>query len=124
MILLSIALLFGQQISADAEQAEIVVIGQRLARWSATYMIRGSKLRCAAKTSTGDPDIDSLGCKAFETCADQLAPRIAKSDEKSLANSDRLAMKAGIKQDLSACVADQRTVLIAELAKNRQNSPR
>lgn len=124
MILLLAALLNVQDIPTAPDQAEIVVIGQRLAHWTGTYKIRGSKLRCATKVSTGDRDVDALGCKAFEICADPLAPRIAKSDEKSLADEDRASLKAGIRRDLAACVDEQRIQLIAQLAQSRRVRPR
>lgn len=120
MLILITALLMAQQAMADPEQTEIVVIGQKLSHWTGKYAIRGSKLRCSTKTSSGDRDIDDLGCRAFDACADQLAPQIAATDEKSLSKEVRLVMKESVKRDLSECVADKRVILIQELAKQRQ----
>lgn len=120
MLLLMTALLVAQTVPVEPEQAEIVVIGQRLSHWTGKYAIRGTKLRCATKTSSGDREIDALGCKAFDACADQLSSRIAASDDKSLPKESRVSMKDGIKHDLSICVADQRVNLIAQLADHRR----
>lgn len=120
MLLLMAALLVAQTVPVEPEQAEIVVIGQRLSHWTGKYAIRGAKLRCATKTSSGDAEIDALGCKAFDTCADQLSPRITASDDRSLPKENRISMKESIKHDLSLCVADQRVMLIARLADYRR----
>ncbi|RZI60448.1 MAG: hypothetical protein EOP14_01210 [Pseudomonas sp.] len=113
-------LLLAQQANVESEQKEIVVVGQRLLHWKGEYAIRGSKLRCSTKNSSGDRDIDALGCAAFDACADQLAFRIAETDEKNLSKEVRLSMKESVKRDLSICVAETRVVLISDLARQRQ----
>lgn len=123
MLLISIAMLAAQQAPSEPLQSDIVVIGTRLKRWQGTYQIRGSRMKCATKTSTRDPEIDAIGCTAFEVCADTLSARIAASDDKSLAKAVRISMKDTIKQDLSACVADNRANLIAALAQRRVGKP-
>lgn len=122
MLILITALLMAQQAVIPPEQAEIVVIGHRLSHWTGKYAIRGSKLRCATRTSSGDQDIDALGCRAFDYCADQLASKIAATDEKSLPKATRLTMKESVKRDLSACVASKRVTLIEELATHRHET--
>lgn len=122
MLILLTAFLVAQQAAIAPEQTEIVVIGQRLSHWTGKYAIRGSKLRCSTKSSSGDRDIDALGCRAFDYCADQLAPQIAATDEKSLPKATRLTMKESVKRDLSTCVASKRITLIEELAAHRQEA--
>lgn len=122
MLILMTALLVAQQAAITPEQTEIVVIGQRLSHWTGKYAIRGSKLRCFTKSSSGDSDIDALGCRAFDYCADQLSPQIAATDEKSLSKAVRLSMKESVKRDLSTCVASKRATLIEELATRRQEA--
>lgn len=121
MLILSTALLLAQQTVSPPDQAEIVVIGRRLANWTGTYRIRGAKVRCSTKVSSGDHEIDDLGCRAFEDCAGQMASQIAATDRKSLAQETRLAMKDIVKADLFACVAKRRIALIEALATERQN---
>lgn len=121
MLLLMTALLVAQQAPVEPESTEILVIGQRLSRWTGKYAIRGSKLRCATKTSSGDRAVDAIGCEAFDSCANQLSSRIAASDEESLSKESRLSMKEGVKRDLSTCLADKRVALIADLASRRKN---
>lgn len=122
MLILMTAFLVAQQAVIAPEQTEIVVIGQRLSRWTGKYAIRGNKLRCATKASSGDREIDILGCRAFDACADQLSSQIAATDEKSLSREVRLTMKESVKRDLSTCVASKRITLIEELATHRQEA--
>lgn len=120
MLILMTALLVAQQAMVAPDETEIVVIGQRLSHWTGKYAIRGSKLRCSTKSSSGDRDIDTLGCRAFDSCADQLSSQIAATDEKPLPKATRLAMKESVKRDLSTCVASKRITLIEELASQRK----
>jgi hypothetical protein len=108
-----------QPASTEPVQSDVVVIGDRLKLWTGTYAIRGSRMKCATKRSSGDAEIDAIGCAAFQTCADGLQPRIAASDVRALDRRTRLAMKDAIKRDLSACVLARRDELIADLAERR-----
>jgi len=62
--------------SPPAVEQEIVIIAQRLRNWRARYAVRGSETTCATTRSTGDREIDAIGCISFETCVRQLRPRI------------------------------------------------
>ncbi len=119
LILALTALAAITQVAPPSSDQEIVVIGRRLQSWSGKYSIKGSKMSCRTKRSTGDRAIDAIGCSAFETCAGQLESRIRASDVSGLARDARMTMKAAIKQDLSACVSTRRTELIAELSSQR-----
>jgi hypothetical protein len=105
--------------SPPAVQQEIVVIAQRLRNWRARYAVRGSEMTCATTRSTGDREIDAIGCASFETCVRQLRPRIDESDRTDLARSVRRSMKDAIRRDLRTCVDARRDALIAELADRR-----
>lgn len=102
----------------DVER-EIMVIGQRLRTWTARYAVRGSQMSCRTRRSTGDREIDAIGCVAFETCVGQLRPRIDESDRTDLERSARRRMKEAIRRDLRTCVNVRRDELIAELAERR-----
>lgn len=106
-------------VAAQGVDDEIIVIGERLQKWTGKYKIRGDKMRCKTKQSTGDPKIDAVGCTAFETCAEKLKTEISATDAKDLDKNSRKAMKIAVKQELSSCVTDQRKTLIAKLADER-----
>ncbi|HMG48424.1 MAG TPA: hypothetical protein VK614_13315 [Allosphingosinicella sp.] len=100
-------------------EQEIVVIGERLRTWRARYSVRGSQVRCRTTRSTGDREIDAIGCVAFETCIGQLRARIDESDRRDLESATRRSMKAAIQRDLPTCVTARRDELIADLADRR-----
>lgn len=101
---------------------EIVVIGRKLDRWTAQYVVRGARIDCRTEKSTGDQEIDAIGCSAFNACVGQLRGRIDESDRKDLKKGTRKRMKAAIKRDLAACVSVQRDELIADLVDRRFHS--
>jgi hypothetical protein len=119
LLLLMMTLAADQAAPMSPAQDEIVVIGQRLSRWTGKYEIRGAKMKCSTKSSTKDIEIDAIGCQAFQVCADTLQSRIAASDDTGLDRSARLSMKAEIKRDLTDCVKDRRAELVAALAARR-----
>jgi hypothetical protein len=109
----------GATASPPAVEQEIVVIAQRLRNWRARYAVRGSEMTCRTTRSTGDPEIDAIGCASLETCVRRLRPRIEESDRTDLARSTRRSMKESIRRDLGTCVDARRDELIAELADRR-----
>jgi hypothetical protein len=100
----------------------IIVIGERLRHWTARYAVRGSQTTCRTRRSTGDREIDAIGCAAFEMCVGQLRPRIDESDRADLEGSARRSMKAAIQRDLRTCVDARRGELIAEVAERRYSA--
>jgi hypothetical protein len=108
---------------APAEESntsdDIVVIARRLNSWSGKFSVRGDKVKCATKKSTGDNEIDAIGCSAMAQCLPPLQPRITASDNSALDKAARISMKESIKRDLTTCVKETRADLIAELARRR-----
>lgn len=104
---------------APSVEQEIVVVAQKLARWRAKFVVRGPKLTCTTKRSTGDAEIDAIGCAAFEQCVGQLRSRIDESDRVDLPKATRRKMKVSIGRDLEACITARRDELIADLADRR-----
>jgi hypothetical protein len=106
-------------IPGSAIQQEIVVLGGKLKRWTASYEVRGTATKCATKKSSGDLEVDKIGCASFEACLPALQPRIDTSDKPDLDKKARRAIKVSIKRDLAACVTNRRDEAIAELAERR-----
>ncbi|MFN5127285.1 MAG: hypothetical protein ACK519_02525 [Sphingomonadaceae bacterium] len=119
LLMLMMTLAADQAAPMSPTQDEIVVIGQRLSRWTGKYEIRGAKMKCSTKTSTKDIEIDAIGCQAFQICTDTLKSRIAASDDTQLDKKARLAMKVELRRDLTDCVMVRRAELIEALAARR-----
>ena len=128
MSLASLSLLIGVATATTAlptPNDEIVVMGHKLDRWSGKFEIRGARRKCSTKTSSGDPEIDAVGCQAFLTCADQYQPETDASDERGIDPSTRRARKEALIAHMRDCIADQRVVLLTQLNERRtQSTPR
>lgn len=118
-ILLIGALLVAQASGGPGVAAEAVVITGKLKKWTARYEVRGASSVCRTKTSSGDGEVDAIGCAAFNRCLAPLQSRIDASDAKAVPNRERKAMKSAIKADLSSCTTRTRDQLVAELAERR-----
>jgi hypothetical protein len=120
------AALLGPTFSALAEESnasgDIVVIARKLDNWTGKFSIKGDKVKCATKNSTGDKEIDAIGCAAMVQCLPAFQPRITASDNAALDKSVRLAMKAEIKSELTTCVKATRADLVSALAQRRAGS--
>lgn len=54
---------------------EIVVMGNKLRDWRGTWRVRDGIVKCKTKRSTGDREIDAIGCGAMVTCMTPLVPQ-------------------------------------------------
>lgn len=105
---------------AAPEEAEIVVIASKLKGWRGKFSVNGDKVTCKTVTSTGDKEIDAVGCAALTQCLVPLKPRLQESDDKALGKDRQRELKEAISQDLRDCVRDTRGDLIAELSATRK----
>lgn len=100
-------------------QREILVIGNKLKPWSARFRTRKGEFLCAIRKSTGDKEIDAIGCDSMATCLPQLRSRLAAGANKKVKGAERKAMTAAINRDFGTCVMSQRDARIADLAERR-----
>lgn len=98
---------------------EIVVIGRRLQNWRATFRMKKGVMQCRVKVSTGDVEIDRIGCAAMEACFPDAIPRYEAANDRALSADVRKHGTDAINQELGACVLAKRTASIAELAARR-----
>jgi hypothetical protein len=125
IILLSLLLTAPVASSAPAGSDEIVVMGRKLDRWTGRFEIRDVHRKCSTRSSSGDPEIDQVGCQAFLSCADRYRPETDASDEKGIDRETRQARKETLIAQMRACIADQRSILLTELYDRRLGkSPR
>ena len=100
-------------------QEEVVVIAQRLADWrNRMRELPDGSIQCTTVRSSGDREVDQLGCSAMVHCYTQLRPAFVSASQQ---RRGRRMPAAGhpLDQQLSACVRDQHDRLTAALAERR-----
>jgi hypothetical protein len=122
-ILLALAF-FGQAepASETVDNNEIVVVGKKLDRWRGEFSLRGEKFKCKTKRSSGDKQIDPLGCQAIKLCIVPLQSRLTESDNKALGTARQKELKKEIFDDLGACVKETRAKLVADLVAQKKRA--
>ncbi|MFA9201742.1 MAG: hypothetical protein ACEQR8_11290 [Cypionkella sp.] len=104
---------------APAVAEEIVVIGERLKEWRGKWRTRSGAATCATTRSTGDREIDALGCAALVACVTPLIPRMQAIAELKLSKPERNRRMDAAAQDIGPCLAERRGDAIAALAARR-----
>lgn len=99
--------------------ADVVVMGEKLKNWRASVRERKGRMVCTTKTSTGDRELDAVGCNAMATCLTQLKPRLNATLDKRLAAADRKSLRDAVDRDLFTCVTTNRDTAAAALAERR-----
>ncbi|TPG14462.1 hypothetical protein [Sphingomonas oligophenolica] len=104
---------------APKESGEIVVVGERLKNWRGRFAVRGGKSTCKTIVSTGDAEIDAIGCQAMATCLPPMQARIIASDAKGIQRDARKDLKAALGLELAQCCQNRRDALVVELVDRR-----
>ena len=116
MILAALLML---QAAAPAPATDAVtVIGQRLHDWRGTYK-NGA---CTVRKSSGDAEIDRIGCTAMERCFPQFESRFQGTQDREVRREVKKVMIAALNADLTKCVESERKAGIAALAARRQGA--
>jgi hypothetical protein len=119
-VILPLLLLLQDAPAPDPDTAqEIVVIGQKLKTWRASIRFRKGGAQCRIRQSTGDAEIDRIGCGAVEQCWPQFLPGFEATRAKGVGAADRKARTEQLNQALGTCVMAKREALIAALAEKR-----
>ena len=122
MILAALLLL---QAAPAADAHEVVVIGPRLERaFKANVRFRADGPQCKIGTSTGDAEIDRIGCRALEVCFPPFQSRFAATRDRAIKPSTRKVMQGALNQELTACFKRERTDGIAALVARRRAARR
>jgi hypothetical protein len=104
------------------DDKEIVVVGQKLDRWQGEFSLRGEKLKCKTKRSSGDKQIDLLGCEAIKLCIMPLQSRLTESDNKALGVARQKELKKEIFDDFTVCGKETRARLVADFVAQRKRA--
>jgi len=116
------ALALAQAVTAPAAappEQDIVVIGRKLAAWRGKITTTPLGTRCVTRKSTGDREIDQVGCTAMERCWPAALPRMKAAHAKGVAEEERVRLQEQINADFAACAKPQREALVEELRARR-----
>lgn len=102
-----------------AEASEIVVIGRRLAEWRGTWGEKKGMLACRTTRSTGDAEIDALGCRTLVACAAPKVPEFRAIAATKLPKRERNRRMTAASQAMMPCLTQTREREIAALADRR-----
>ena len=100
-------------------QRDIVVIGSKLKKFTTRVYSKDGKMFCQTKRSTGDREIDAIGCSAAATCMAELRPRIIASADRKLPAAERKRLNDLVGRDFYGCSMARRDAQIADLAERR-----
>ena len=117
MILLALAL--AQADAPPPPTEDVVVIGERLKRWRGRIVTTPLGTSCRTVKSTGDREIDAIGCTAMERCWPETLPRLKAAHAKGVAPADRKRLEAEAAQAFAACGKPQRDALVDALRARR-----
>ena len=101
------------------EEPEIVVIAKKLKNWCGNWKVRKGQMTCKTTRSTGDGEIDAIGCSAILTCyGPQTAQIQAIVDAKDKRDAKNARLTALFKETLP-CITAARNDGIAALGDRR-----
>ena len=108
-------------ISAPVDPAadEIVVIGRKLKTWRGSVRSNRRGTSCRTRTSSGDPQIDAIGCAAMLHCWPATLPRFQASTAKGIAPADRKRLQTDANAALVSCLTIEHRTRVEALADRR-----
>ena len=99
--------------------AQVPLITDKLAQWRGTWAAVQGKLACRTVKTSGDDEIDAIGCYATLTCVKPAYPELkAIADGKGTEPEKKAKMRAKL-DTLDTCMKERRGQGIAALALKR-----
>lgn len=99
--------------------AQVPVIAGKLEQWRGAWGAAGGKLACRTVKSSGDEEIDALGCAATIACVKPAYPALKKIADGSAAKDEKERLMKAKLATLEPCLRQHRGQGIAELALKR-----
>ncbi|MFD1786061.1 hypothetical protein ACFSC3_00600 [Sphingomonas floccifaciens] len=94
---------------------DAAAIGQRLSTWRGTL----KDGVCKTRKTTGDAEVDRIGCSAMERCTPQFESRYAGAQDRAIRPEVKKVMIAALNGELTKCVDSERKAGIAALVAKR-----
>ncbi len=97
----------------------IVVVARKLKDWRARFWTENGKFHCRTTRSSGDAEIDAIGCTAAGTCFSRFQPRLLAAESRELDRSTRRKMKQSVIGEMGACHRAEQALLTEAWAQRR-----
>ena len=101
------------------EGEDVVVMARKLQHWRATISTDPFGTRCKTKQSTGDGEIDAIGCAAMTQCWPDTLARLRAAHARGVAKPDRARLEQEASDAFGACSKPKRAAMIDALAARR-----
>jgi len=105
--------------SAPMVESEITVIGRKLATWRGSWTVKRGQASCKMRKSTGDREIDALGCAAMNICVPKFQDQFQALADAKLPKATYQTRVEPLNQQLAGCLEIERNAGIAALADRR-----
>ena len=90
-----------------------------LSRWQGSLDASDGAMRCITAVSSGDAEIDAVGCTALKTCVPRFRERLVASNDAGLDAATRVRLSREIRGEITECLTGERDRLAQDLAARR-----
>lgn len=98
---------------------QVPIVAAKLNHWRGAWGVVNGKLGCETVRSSGDEEIDALGCAAMLACIRPAYPELKKINDGSAAVEEKKRQMAAKLATLEPCMKARRGQGIAEIALRR-----
>jgi len=102
-----------------ADEGDVVVIARKLQTWRGVITTNILGTRCVTKRSSGDREIDAIGCDAMRRCWPDTTRAIDAARSRRTPAADRAPLEAEARAGFQRCASVQRRTLIDALVARR-----
>lgn len=105
--------------ASEANEITVIALKMRKGRIKTTYSDNGAR-NCQVIRSTGDAEIDAIGCEAMRQCDEANAAAVRAVFDPALPRRDRQARLRDYRRDVQTpCYFERRDEMKAALARAR-----
>ena len=119
--LIATSLLAATPVAQPPEGTEppIVVIARKLDNWRGDWRINKGAFTCRTTRSSGDRDVDAVGCQAIQRCIGPQVSALRSLSASKLRKDEKRRQMNALIQSSAPCMSTKRNEAIAELAARR-----
>ena len=118
-MILAALFLLAVQAAPAAAPSEVVVTARRLQDWRGKANGNARGTRCRTVRSTGDKDLDQVGCDSMRWCMGNLQRHAAAFAERGIAADVLKQRQAALNAGLTTCMTEQHERRVSDLLDRR-----